>query len=65
MTFCTRAYVSHPEHTLWTEFWRMGLQIADMAQSSSAMEKAKALIAKKDSIEAEIRELQANLRTVS
>lgn len=43
----------------------MGLQIADMAQSSSAMEKAKALIAKKDSIEAEIRELQANLRTVS
>ncbi|CAO3660602.1 unnamed protein product [Umbelopsis ramanniana] len=41
----------------------MGLQIADMAQSSSAMENAKALMAKKDSIEAEIRELQANLRT--
>ncbi|KAI8580341.1 hypothetical protein K450DRAFT_238060 [Umbelopsis ramanniana AG] len=34
-----------------------------MAESSSAMENAKALIAKKDSIEAEIRELQANLQT--
>jgi hypothetical protein len=43
----------------------MGLQIADMAQSSSAMENAKALMARKDSIEAEIREMQANLRTVS
>ncbi|KAH8548465.1 26S proteasome non-ATPase regulatory subunit 9-like protein [Umbelopsis sp. PMI_123] len=41
----------------------MGLQIANMAQSSSAMENAKALIAKKDSIEAEIRELQATLQT--
>ncbi|KAI9285997.1 hypothetical protein BC943DRAFT_322292 [Umbelopsis sp. AD052] len=41
----------------------MGLQIADMAESSSAMENAKALMAKKDSIEAEIRELQANLQT--
>ncbi|KAG2184123.1 hypothetical protein INT44_009138, partial [Umbelopsis vinacea] len=41
----------------------MGLQIADMAESSSAMENAKALMAKKDSIEAEIREMQANLQT--
>lgn len=36
-----------------------------MVESSTAMENAKALIAKKDSIEAQIRELQAALVTVS
>jgi hypothetical protein len=44
---------------------RMGLEINKMGESPSAMENAKALIAKKDSIEAQIRELQAELRIVS
>jgi chaperonin cofactor prefoldin len=43
----------------------MGLDMKKMGESSTAMENAKALIAKKDSLEAQIRELQAALVTVS
>jgi hypothetical protein len=43
----------------------MGIEVKKLGQMSTAMDNAKALIAKKDEIEAQIRELEATLRMVT